>query len=146
MKKIIIILLLILVTAYPIKKLIYKVKNYYSTAILQREIASILDNRTNLNKFYVNNGHTNPACYIAHGGGIGEFTYTNSLEAILNSLERGFQFIEIDMLETSDNHIIGGHDWKHFKSITGLRDTADKPLPLSTAKNQKIKQKYTVIS
>lgn len=90
MKKIIIILLLILVTAYPIKKLIYKVKNYYSTAILQREIASILDNRTNLNKFYVNNGHTNPACYIAHGGGIGEFTYTNSLEAILNSLERGF--------------------------------------------------------
>ena len=146
MKKIIIILLLILVTAYPIKKLIYKVKNYYSTAILQREIASILDNRTDLNKFYVNNGHTNPACYIAHGGGIGEFTYTNSLEAILNSLERGFQFIEIDMLETSDNHIIGGHDWKHFKSITGLRDTADKPLPLSTAKNQKIKQKYTVIS
>ena len=43
--------------------------------------------------------------YIAHGGGaLGSCTYSNSREAILQSIERGYSFIEIDLDTTSANY------------------------------------------
>lgn len=50
--------------------------------------------------------------FIAHAGGvISKNTYTNSKEAVLNSLQNGFKYIELDLLVTKDNHIIAAHDW-----------------------------------
>ncbi len=49
---------------------------------------------------------------IAHAGGIGNHrTYTNSLEALDNSVARGFTAIEIDLSWTSDDHLVLIHDW-----------------------------------
>lgn len=78
---------------------------------------------------------------IAHGGGIGEFLYTNSTESIEDSLRRNFRFIEIDFQETLDHHLIGAHDWRHFHSISGnMGESA--PLSLSQVQSRRIHQKY----
>ncbi len=63
--------------------------------------------------------YANPDFWIAHGGGIGEFVHTNCKEAVQDSLRRGFRFIELDLLETSDGHLVGGHSWKELRAITG---------------------------
>lgn len=78
---------------------------------------------------------------IAHGGGLGEFLYTNSTEAIADSLYRNFRFIEIDFQETPDHHLIGAHDWQHFHSITGHAGERT-PLTLAKAEERKIYQKF----
>lgn len=96
--------------------------------------------------FHTRAGADAPASYIAHGGGVGEFTYTNSREALLDSLEKGFSFIEIDMLVTSDGHIIGGHDWKQFKKAVSITDDSKAPLPLGQVRDLRIQGKYSVLT
>ena len=55
---------------------------------------------------------TLPVRRIAHaGGGIGGQTYTNSREALLLNLDRGFEFFEIDFVWTSDGRLVTLHDW-----------------------------------
>lgn len=49
--------------------------------------------------------------YISHAGGkYNDRYYTNSLQAIKNSHEFGFKFIEIDLKLTSDNHVVLFHE------------------------------------
>ena len=56
--------------------------------------------------------------FIAHaGGGFENKTYTNSIPAVKNALNTGFRLIEIDMLITKDNYIIGSHDWNSFEQL-----------------------------
>lgn len=78
---------------------------------------------------------------IAHaGGGTNALTYTNSMEALNDSYEKGFCFLEVDLEWTSDKHLVLLHDWgenmqklfrvrpgiyslrefKNFKMIDGL--------------------------
>lgn len=99
-----------------------------------------------MRRFYVSDGYQSPDAYIAHGGGIGEFTYTNSLEAVQDSLKKGFRFIELDLSETSDGHILATHDWNHFNSLTNGNNASGLPLSLDEAKNLKINGKYTVLT
>jgi len=55
-----------------------------------------------------------PPRLIAHAGGIGNHRiYTNSLEALNNSVARGHTAIEIDFSWTSDDHLVLLHDWNH---------------------------------
>ena len=54
--------------------------------------------------------------FIAHaGGGFKDITYSNSKESVIKSIEKGFKYIELDLLETSDGFIVAAHDWKTFK-------------------------------
>ncbi|MEZ8500451.1 glycerophosphodiester phosphodiesterase family protein [Vibrio splendidus] len=56
---------------------------------------------------------------IAHaGGGINGLKYTNSLEAMEQSIEHGFKMIELDLLISSDGRIVAVHDWKSFHEMT----------------------------
>lgn len=73
-------------------------------------------------------------------GGIGNFTYTNSREAFLDSIQRHFRFIEIDLVETSDGHLFAAHDWKSFKSLAGIPDNTPSALSLDEAMRQKIRK------
>ena len=57
----------------------------------------------------INNG-----CYenalIAHGGGaINGEIYTNSKEAVLQSLEAGYKYIEVDLFQLKDGTIVCAH-------------------------------------
>ncbi len=68
---------------------------------------------------------------IAHAGGIGNHrTYTNSLEALDNSVARGFTAVEIDLSWTSDDHLVLIHDWdrefvKLFDRLSGRLTVAE---------------------
>ncbi len=58
--------------------------------------------------------------FIAHAGGsIGGKTYTNSLEALNSSYDKGFRLFELDIIKTSDGKYVAAHDWKHWSEITG---------------------------
>lgn len=111
----------------------------------EKQILSFSDNLVNYKNFY-SGDYNNPESYIAHGGGIEEFTYTNSKEALLDSLEKGFRFIEIDMCVTTDRHIIGCHDWRYFKKITGLKNIDHEALSLNEVKKLHINNKYNVLT
>ncbi len=100
---------------------------------------------TKQNKFYNSNKHViNENCLVAHAcGQIDGKSYTNSLEAITQSIEKGYKFIEIDLCLTKNNEIVAMHDFKMFNNMTNTDNT------LSTAqeiKKQKIHNKYTPLT
>lgn len=130
---------------------IYSFTNFYSKFFVEYSVESevrhiIERNKTDFTQFYNSTGFTDPQGYIAHGGGVGEFTYTNSYEAVIDSIQRGYKFIELDLLITHDNIIIGGHDWAHFKTLIDYSDHDDSPLLYKEIKDKKINGKYTVLS
>ena len=73
-------------------------------------------------------GLDSPAFWIAHGGGVGEFHYTNCKEAVLDSLDKGFTFIELDLQETTDGHLVGAHSWRELKALLGSEELSDAPM------------------
>ena len=82
---------------------------------------------------------------IAHaGGGINNLTYTNSLEAINNSIKLGYKLIEIDLIETSDLKLVGAHDWNHFRTISKCCKENEIP-ELKEFRNYKIYDKFTTV-
>lgn len=92
---------------------------------------------------------------IAHaGGGIIQdlntqiYTYTNSKEALLQSIREGFKFIEIDLMLDSKGEIFGAHDYKHFYDITSdskgiFKDTPPSP---EYIKSSKIHNKFSTLT
>lgn len=82
----------------------------------QAQLASELAAREHdMRRFYqAGNG-----ALIAHGGGVGDFLYTNSAEAFADSCSKGFSFIELDILKTRDDHLLAAHDWGMFCQLTG---------------------------
>jgi len=82
--------------------------------------------------------------FIAHAaGGIEDKIYTNSLEAINNSIKNGFKLIEIDLYETKDKIFVGIHDWKSFKEKANLKILDKEKLNYSEIKETKLYKKYT---
>ena len=98
-------------------------------------------------RVFYNNGiaHGREA-YIAHGGGVGEFCYKNCLEGVLDSINKGFKYIEIDFLQTVDGHLIGGHSWQEFAHLVGKKIDEVQAMPLSEIKKLKIEGKYSVLT
>ena len=101
------------------------------------------------NFFYKNYGNKklNPNDFklIAHGGGkIDNNHYTNSLEAINSSYKKGFKYIELDILKTSDGHFVAAHDWISWAKKTGYNK--ELPPTLSEFKKLKIDGKYSPLS
>lgn len=85
--------------------------------------------------------------YIAHGcGAIEGNTYTNSKEAFLQSIERGYKFIEVDLSITNDSEVVAVHDWQFFNSITGYENLGDSIPSLSDFRQRIIYKKYTPIT
>jgi glycerophosphoryl diester phosphodiesterase len=57
--------------------------------------------------------------YIAHAGGeINGHIYTNSLEALNASYEKGFRLFELDIAKTKDGKYIASHDWGTWAACT----------------------------
>lgn len=83
--------------------------------------------------------------YIAHGGGeIDGYTYTNSLEAVLLSIKKGYKYIELDFQLTSDNHLVCMHSMEDFKRMTNTADNID--IKIQDFKKLSIYGKYTPIT
>jgi hypothetical protein len=88
---------------------------------------------------------TDPNVFIAHGGGgIDGRTYTDSLEAVTASIRRGYRMIELDLLVTTDGHIVAAHDWKSLRQRTGEGDSAsDQPMSLAAFRKRRIDGRFT---
>lgn len=66
--------------------------------------------------------------YIAHAGGsINNYIYTNSLEALNLSYQKGFRLFELDIIKTKDGKYVAAHDWNHWAEITNYTG----PLPVT---------------
>ena len=92
---------------------------------------------------------------ISHAGGeLDSFLYTNSEEALEQSLFRNFKYIEIDLQLTEDNFFFGLHDWSDLekieylnKNILQLKEKYDKiNLKLEDIKNFNNKSKFKIIT
>lgn len=88
--------------------------------------------------------------YIAHGGGaggeLGAFTYSNCREAILQSIKRGYTFIEVDVDTTSDGFLVASHDWQSFHNNTGRPELGDSIFSLQSFKESLIYGQFTPIT
>lgn len=60
---------------------------------------------------------------VAHaGGGINGKTYTNSLDALDLSIDKGFIYFELDFIFTKDRHLVCLHDWEgSFSNLFGFK-------------------------
>lgn len=57
--------------------------------------------------------------FIAHAtGSIRGYKYMNSKETLINSLDKGYNKIEIDLAYTSDSVVVCLHDWQYFNKIS----------------------------
>lgn len=83
--------------------------------------------------------------FIAHAAGsIDGHTYTNSLEALNHSFNKGFKLFELDIIKTSDNKFVAAHDWEHWKKITNYQGSL--PPTESEFLSHKIYGKYSPMS
>lgn len=59
--------------------------------------------------------------YIAHAGGkINGEVYTNSIEALDLSYEKGFKIFELDIRRTKDSKFVAVHEWEEWAKKTGF--------------------------
>lgn len=94
--------------------------------------------------FYDKNKHKINCSNISHACGLLNYTkYTNALEGFYLSYYKGYRNIEIDILETKDQHIIGGRDWNTFKILTKYKSKDD--VNYTFIKHAKILDKYHII-
>ncbi|MBP5703196.1 MAG: hypothetical protein J6X12_00675, partial [Paludibacteraceae bacterium] len=84
---------------------------------------------------------------IAHAlGSIDGYAYTNSREAMINSIEKGYKYLEVDIVSTSDSIMIAAHDWKQFNEMTGHRELKDSVISFDEFKKRKIYNTYTPVT
>ena len=89
---------------------------------------------------------SSPDYFIAHAGGaVDGHTYLNCKEGLLQSLENGYKYVELDLGLTSDNEIVCLHDWKHFNNIASI-NIDNEPMSLVEFQQQKILGKYTPLT
>lgn len=83
---------------------------------------------------------------ISHaGGGMDGLKYINSLEVVLQSIQKGFQYIELDLLETTDGDFVAAHDWITFHRLTG-HPHQKNPLSLEEVNERKILKNQNVLT
>ncbi|HZJ99645.1 MAG TPA: glycerophosphodiester phosphodiesterase family protein, partial [Tissierellaceae bacterium] len=85
--------------------------------------------------------------YMAHaGGGYEGNIYSNTEEAIRNSIDNGYKFIEVDMTLTSDDKLVVSHGWnKNTCEATGIEYTDGKAPTYNEFMSWKIHGKYDTI-
>lgn len=84
---------------------------------------------------------------IAHAGGVIDgYVYTNSVEAMEESMNNGYKYVEIDLLISSDGYPVAAHDWEMFNEATGFPEYGDEALNYDEFVSRKLYGKYTPIT
>lgn len=84
---------------------------------------------------------------VAHAlGSIDGEIYTNSREAMMESIRKGYKYLEVDMDSTSDGTIVAVHDWAYFNEITNYWYKKENPSSFKEFKQRRIFGKYTPIT
>lgn len=62
--------------------------------------------------------------YIAEAGGeVNGIKSTNSKDALNQNYKKGFRIFELDIIETSDGHLVAAHDWDMWARFTDYTGT-----------------------
>ena len=82
--------------------------------------------------------------YIAHAGGsyLG-YVGSNSMEALIESAERGYNLIEVDIMRTSDGRYILNHDWELIENRIAFIENS--PMYYDTFLSYRIYNKLTPV-
>lgn len=84
---------------------------------------------------------------IAHAGGaLDGYVYTNSLEALTQAVERGYKYIEVDLLMTADSVLVAAHSWEEFNRMTGNEERGDSAMMLQQFMAQRIHGRYSPLT
>lgn len=95
--------------------------------------------------FYKKTDLSSTDYYIAHAGGIIDgHTYTNSLEAVLLSIQKGYKYIELDLQLTTDSQLVCMHSIEDYRKMTNTPDSID--ISFRIFKKNKIYGRYTPLS
>ncbi|MET1259337.1 glycerophosphodiester phosphodiesterase family protein [Flagellimonas sp. DF-77] len=79
--------------------------------------------------------------YIAHAAGVvNGVKSTNSIEALDANYKKGFRYFELDIITTSDGHLVAAHDWKMWARFTDFQGSL--PPSLKEFKKHKIYGDY----
>lgn len=74
--------------------------------------------------------------------------YSNSIQALEQSIRDGKKLIEVDLISTTDGVLIGGHDWPRVKGLIGYKGITDRKLhdksPLSFAEFSNLRAKSVI--
>ena len=82
--------------------------------------------------------------FIAHAGGeVDGIRSTNTKDALDQNYKKGFRLFELDIIETSDGHLVAAHDWAMWARFTDYDGTL--PPTLSEFKKHKIYGDYTTL-
>lgn len=85
--------------------------------------------------------------YIAHAGGaIDGYAYTNSKEALEQSVANGYKYVEFDLLMTADSVLVAAHTWSEFNAMTGYACKKDTAPTLSEFLSRRIYGKYSPLT
>lgn len=85
--------------------------------------------------------------YIAHAAGaIDGYRYTNCREALLQTINNGYKYIELDLGLTKDSVLVCLHDWKLFNSMTSYDNLNEQSVTASEFKKRKIYNKFTPLT
>ena len=83
--------------------------------------------------------------YIAHAGGVSlGYLISNSMEALIDSAERGYKLIEVDIMITTDGRYILNHDWEYMGNRVVFAENS--PVDYKTFSEYKIYNKFTTVS
>ncbi|MBQ8270454.1 MAG: hypothetical protein IJZ22_04515 [Bacteroidaceae bacterium] len=84
---------------------------------------------------------------IAHAGGeVDGFVYTNSREALEQSVAAGYRNIEFDLLFTADSILVAAHSWQEFNEATGFAHKGDTAPQYADFATRRIHGRYTPLS
>ena len=84
---------------------------------------------------------------IAHAGGVIDGNiYTNSIEALQQAKANGYEFIEFDLIFTSDSVLVAAHSWSDFNEITGFAHKGDCAPSFAEFSSRRIHNRYTPLS
>ena len=85
--------------------------------------------------------------YIVHAAGsLDGFRYMNCREALIQSINNGYKYIEFDLGLTKDCVLVCIHDWKLFHKITSQDTLNKRPLTVNEFRDRKIYHKYTPLT
>ena len=105
--------------------------------LIKQDVLKIVDTKEDLTK----SDEIGP---IAHAGGkIGDWTYTNSKEALYSALDQGYRFIELDLRKTLDGKYFAAHKIKEFNALTGNSYRFLIPPTSSSVRESKINGQLT---
>lgn len=84
---------------------------------------------------------------IAHAGGvIDNISMTNSREALFAARDKGYKFIEFDLLFTADSVLVACHSWEEYNAALGNKENEGNAPTLAEFLSRQLPEGFTPLT